>query len=126
MNLLLSIAAGGALGALARYAVMARAGHFLGHGFPFGTLIVNIAGSFLLGVLIEIVALKWSPSQEMRAFMVVGILGSFTTFSTFSLDVVAMIERGTYWPAALYMAVSVVAAIAALFAGMILFRHVLA
>lgn len=126
MNFLLSIAAGGALGALARYAVMSRAGHFLGHGFPFGTLIVNIAGSFLLGVLIEIVALKWSPSQEMRAFMVVGILGSFTTFSTFSLDVVVMIERGTYWPAAFYMAVSVVATIAALFAGMILFRHVLA
>jgi CrcB protein len=126
MGLILSIAAGGALGAVARYAVMTRTGQLLGLGFPMGTLIVNIAGSFLLGVLIEFIALKWSPGEDMRAFLVVGVLGSFTTFSTFSLELVALIERGSYWPAAFYVAISVVAAVAALFGGMVLFRSILA
>jgi CrcB protein len=62
----------------------------------------------------------------MRAFLVVGVLGSFTTFSTLSLDVLALIERGTYWLVAIYIVVSVVAAVAALFGGMILFRWILA
>ena len=126
MGMILSIAAGGALGALARYAVMTRAGQLFGYGFPMGTLAVNIAGSFILGVLIKFMALKWSPGPEMRAFLVVGVLGSFTTFSTLSLDVLALIERGTYWLVAIYIAVSVVAAVAALFGGMILFRWILA
>ena len=95
MGMILSIAAGGALGALARDAVMTRAGQWFGLGFPMGTLAVNI-------------------------------VGSFTNFSTFSLDVVARIERGTYWLVAIYIAVSVVAAVAAPFGGMILFRWKLA
>lgn len=126
MGMMLSIAAGGAIGALARYAVMVRAGQLFGLGFPMGTLIVNIAGAFIFGALIEVMALKWSPGEDMRAFLVVGVLGSFTTFSTFSLDVVTMIERGTYMFVATYVAVSVVVAVAALFGGMILFRWILA
>jgi CrcB protein len=125
MGIILSVAAGGAIGALARYAVMVRAGQLFGLGFPIGTLIVNIAGSFILGALIECMALKWSPGADMRAFLVVGVLGSFTTFSTFSLDVVTMIERGTYGLVAIYVSVSVIAAVAALFGGMSLFRWVL-
>jgi CrcB protein len=104
---------------------MVRAGHMFGLGFPMGTLIVNIAGAFIFGALIEVMALKWSPGEDMRAFLVVGVLGSFTTFSTFSLDVVTMIERGNYMFVAIYVAVSVVAAVAALFGGMALFRWVL-
>ena len=126
MGIILSIAAGGAVGALARYAVMVRAGQLFGLGFPMGTLIVNIAGAFIFGALIEFMALKWSPGQEMRAFLVVGVLGSFTTFSTFSLDVVTMIERDNYMFVAIYVTVSVVTAVAALFSGMVLFRWILA
>ncbi len=126
MGIILSIAAGGAVGALARYAVMVRAGQMFGLDFPMGTLIVNIAGAFIFGTLIELMALKWSPGQEMRAFLVAGVLGSFTTFSTFSLDVVTMIERGNYMFVAIYVTVSVVTAVAALFGGMALFRWILA
>ena len=124
MGMILAIVAGGALGALARYAVMIRAGQLFGLGFPLGTLAVNIAGSFILGALIELIALKWSPGEEMRAFLVVGVLGSFTTFSTFSLDVVVIIERGAYWLLAIYVAASVVVSVATLFAGMSLFRWI--
>ena len=126
MSMLLSIAAGGAVGAVGRYLAMAGIGHWLVHGFPYGTLVVNIIGSFLLGALIEVSALTWSPSPEMRAFFVVGVLGAFTTFSAFSLDVVTLIERGDFLPAAFYIIASVVVSIAALFFGMIIFRHILA
>ena len=125
MGMMLTIAAGGALGAPARYWVMVRAGQLFGLGFPMGTMAVNIVGSFMLGVLIELMARKWSPGPEIRAFMVVGVIGSFTTFSTFSLDVVTLIERGVYWTLALYIVVSVAATVTAIFAGMALFRWIL-
>ncbi|NQV55034.1 MAG: fluoride efflux transporter CrcB [Rhodospirillales bacterium] len=128
MNLVLSIAAGGAIGAVARYLVLSRTGfieHHLGLSFPLGTLLVNILGSFLLGVLIEVSALNWSPSPEVRAFLVVGILGSFTTFSTFSLDTVFLLQRDAYLPVALYVCASVIVSVLALFGGMILFRQIL-
>ena len=124
--MLLSIAAGGAIGAVGRYLMMAKFGHWLHVGFPYSTIAVNILGSFVLGSLVEFLALVWSPSEEMRAFLVVGILGSFTTFSTFSLDVVVLIERGEYVSAATYIAASVVLSVGAFFAGMMIFRQVLA
>ena len=126
MSMILSIAAGGAIGAVGRYLTMSGVGHWIGHGFPYGTLVVNIIGSFALGVLIEVFALTWSPSAEMRAFFVVGILGAFTTFSTFSLDVIVLIERGEFLSAASYIIASMVLSVAALFFGMIIFRHILA
>tara|TARA_B100000315_G_scaffold260876_1_gene326714 strand:+ start:10084 stop:10464 length:381 start_codon:yes stop_codon:yes gene_type:complete len=126
MNMILSIAVGGAIGAVGRYLTMVGIGHWIGHGFPYGTLVVNIFGSLVLGSLIEVFALTWSPSQELRAFFVVGVLGAFTTFSAFSLDVVALIERGEFLPAASYIIASVVLSIAALFFGMMIFRQILA
>lgn len=125
MNMLLAVACGGAIGAVGRYLVVSQVGHWLGSGFPYGTLTVNVAGSFVLGVLIEIGALAWSPSPEMRAFLVVGLLGAFTTFSTFSLDVVVLAERGAFLPAVFYITASVVLSVAGLFAGMRLLRLVL-
>ncbi len=71
MKLMLAVAAGGALGAVGRYLVMSQVGHWLGSGFPFATLTVNVAGSFLLGLLIEASALAWSPAPELRALLVV-------------------------------------------------------
>ncbi len=125
MKILLSVALGGALGAVSRYYVFVQVGHWLGLSFPYGTLVVNILGSFVLGALTEIMALTWSVSQETRAFLVVGVLGSFTTFSTFSLDVVYLFERGQTTSAAVYIAASVVLAIVAFMLGMRLFRLIL-
>ena len=122
MKLLLAVAAGGALGAMGRYLVVVQVGHWFGTGFPLGTIVVNVLGSFVLGVLVELAALVWSPSLEMRAFLVVGVLGAFTTFSTFSMDTILLSERGAALQAALYVAASVALSILAFFAGMRLCR----
>ena len=126
MKQLLMVAAGGAAGATARYLVYVLAGQFLGTGFPFGTLIVNIVGSFIMGVLVEGMALAWTIGEQMRLFLAVGVLGAFTTFSTFSLDVGLLYERGKIALIALYVSVSVIGSIGALFLGMYLLRRALA
>lgn len=126
MNVFLSVALGGAMGAVSRHIVGGWVGGTLGTGLPWGTFAVNVIGSFALGVIIEISALAWSPSPEMRAFLTVGFLGGFTTFSAFSMDVVLLIERGRIDLAALYAAASFGLALAGLFAGLRLMRGVLA
>ena len=125
INMIASIAAGGAAGALARYAVMGAVGHWLGAGFPYATLAVNVLGCFVMGALVEVFALAWSASPEMRSFLTVGFLGAFTTFSAFSLDVNLLTTQGRLGLAALYVAASVLLSLFAFFAGMYLFRHVL-
>ena len=126
MKLVLAIAIGGAIGAVGRHYVSVAMTMFMGHGFPWGTLVVNVAGSFLMGMLIETMALVWSPSLEMRALLTVGVLGAFTTFSTFSLDVATLYERGAPIILSIYVATSVGVSILALFAGLRLMRLVLA
>lgn len=126
MKIILVIAAGGAFGAVARHLVSSQITQWLGSGFPWGILIVNIAGSFAMGVLVEMSALFWSPSPELRAFLTVGLLGAFTTFSTFSLEVALLYERGQLLLAAGYVASSVVLAIGGLFAGMAIVRTIAA
>lgn len=123
--MLIYIAAGGAIGALARHILAGQIGQWLGHGFPWGILIVNVLGSFILGLLVETFALVWSPGQEMRAFLVVGVLGAFTTFSAFSMDVMALYGRGEILHAALYIGASVGFAVLAFFVAMHLMRTVL-
>ena len=118
MSTVLAIAAGGALGAVARYLLTIQIGHLLGLGFPYGTLLINIMGSMALGALLEGLALFWSVGNDFRAFLVVGVLGSFTTFSTFSLDVMVMFNRGDVVPASLYVLASVGLALAAFMGGM--------
>ena len=86
--MLLAVAFGGAVGAAGRHLVSGQIMRWAGGGFPWGTLTVNVLGSFLLGVLVEYLVLRWSATQEMRGFLVVGLLGGFTTFSAFSLDAV--------------------------------------
>lgn len=124
MHMILSIAAGGALGAVARYLLSARVTALLGASFPYGTLIVNVLGSFLMGLLITLFAKKFQVSAEMQAFLTVGLLGGFTTFSAFSMETVLLFERQAYGQAGLYVAGSLVLAIAGLFAGMYLARVV--
>ncbi len=124
MKLLVSIAIGGAAGALARHFVSQQMMHWLGTGLPWGTFAVNVVGSFLLGVLAETFALAVDASAALRGFLIVGLLGSFTTFSTFSLDVALLVQRGRIDLAALYVAGSVILAIAGLYAGLRLVRTV--
>lgn len=120
---LLWVALGGALGSTARYLSMVLIGQAAGMGFPWGTLFVNIAGSAVMGVLAELGALVWQPSQDLRVFLTVGILGGFTTFSTFSLDVALLVERHSWPMAALYVALSVTLSVGALFAAMAAVRQ---
>ena len=125
MKIIAAIAIGGAVGAVARHMVGAQMLRLLGSGFPWGTLTVNVVGSFAMGALVELMAVRWNVGPELRAFMTVGVLGAFTTFSTFSLDVAVLGERGTLLPAALYVLMSVGLSIAALFFGLWLFRQIL-
>jgi CrcB protein len=122
MGMVLAIAAGGAVGSVARYGAMIWLGRWLGTGFPYGTLAVNVVGGLVMGALIEAMALAWSPSETMRAFLTVGILGGFTTFSTFSLDAWYLIQRGDVALGALYIGASVVLSIGGLVAGLYLTR----
>lgn len=114
----LSIALGGALGSMARYATGVYVGRWLGTAFPWGTLLINIVGSFLIGAFAESFALRWDAGQTTRVFLVVGICGGYTTFSTFSLDVVTLINRGEALVAGAYILASVGLGIAALYAGL--------
>lgn len=109
---------GGAAGSVARYLVILAVGQWLGTRFPFGTLIVNAAGCFTMGVLAELAALVWSPSPELRALVMVGVLGGFTTFSSFALDIGVLVERNAVGAALLYGTASVALAILGFFAGL--------
>ncbi len=125
MKTVMAIALGGALGAVARHFISHWSVVALGNGFPWGTLTVNVVGCFALGVVVEVMALVWSPAAEWRAFLTVGVLGAFTTFSAFALDISILHERGEMLQAILYVTVSVAGSIAAIFAGMSLTRAVL-
>lgn len=122
MQTVLAIAAGGAMGAVMRHGLNSSLMHMLGTGFPYGIFAANIIGSFLMGVFISVFAHFWEPSQAVKAFLTVGMLGAFTTFSAFSLDAVTLFERGTYGATAFYVCGSVILAIGGLFAGMALVR----
>jgi CrcB protein len=120
------IALGGALGSMARYATGIYVGRWLGTAFPWGTLLINIVGSFLIGTFAESFALRWDASPSMRVFLVVGICGGYTTFSTFSLDMVTLLNRGETLLAATYIVASVGLGVAALYGGLYAMRLVLA
>ena len=124
MNAFLMAALGGAVGASGRYAVGMLAGHLHSGSFPLGTFTVNVVGSFVLGVLAGLMAFTWSPTPEMRAFIVVGVLGGFTTFSAFSLDAMLLIERGRLLLAAGYVVSTVFVGIGGLFLGLRLVRAI--
>lgn len=125
MKFLLLASAGGAIGAGARHLVNVGMGRLLGTDFPWSTLTVNVVGSLLMGFLVEALALRLGASPELRAFLATGVLGGFTTFSAFSLDVYALTLRKEALLAALYVAGSVGISIAMLFLGVAIARAVL-
>ncbi len=122
---LLAVAAGGVIGTVARYLVYVAAGQLLGTGFPYATLMVNIVGSVAMGALVETMALVWSTSTAMRLFLATGMLGAFTTFSSFSLDFAVLFERKDFALCAVYTIASFALSVGALFAGLHLIRRLL-
>ncbi|MET4595511.1 MULTISPECIES: fluoride efflux transporter CrcB [unclassified Sphingomonas] len=123
MSPLLYVMVGGAVGSGARYLTGRAMTGLLGAGYPFGTLAVNLVGGLLMGVLVGVLARNAAP-EGWRLLIGVGVLGGFTTFSSFSLDVVTMAERGAPGLALGYILVSVIGSIAALFAGLSAVRAV--
>lgn len=109
---------GGGLGAALRHGVNRASLAYLGPGFPYGTLFVNVVGGLLMGVLAELFLVKGGGSQEFRLFLTTGLLGGFTTFSAFSLEAALMWQRSDYVPLAAYVAASLFLSIGALFLGM--------
>ncbi|WP_425990941.1 fluoride efflux transporter CrcB [Brevundimonas sp. TWP2-3-2] len=126
MTRLLLVAIGGALGSMARYGVgLGAARLFPTSSWPWGTLTVNVVGGLVMGLLVGWLGLRAGSGQEtLRVFAAVGVLGGFTTFSAFSLETVLLVERREYGLAGAYVLLSVVLAIAALMAGVMMARRV--
>lgn len=117
---LLQVALGGAIGASARYLTSVGAMRFMGPGFPWGTLAVNVVGSFVMGLVVVMLAQK--DATRLAPFLMTGMLGGFTTFSAFSLDAITIFERGQTGLAALYVAASVLLSLGAIVLAMFLAR----
>ena len=120
-----AVACGGAIGSVARYFV-AQVQAPTWTGFPYGIFLVNVSGGFVMGVLTELMALKFSVSPEVRAFLTTGIMGGYTTFSTFSLESALLIQRQAYVLAVSYVVGSAILSIAALFCGLWIIRAIYA
>jgi len=124
LQFIMAVALGGAIGSVSRYLVGIGSGKLFGAEFPWGTLIINVTGSFLIGAFVGLFATRWDLSQAMRIFLTVGICGGYTTFSTFSLDAYYLIERGQTWASFAYMVASVALSIGALILALRLVRAV--
>lgn len=120
---LLSVAFGGAIGASLRYLVGIGVVRLVGHGFPLGVIGVNVLGSFLMGAFVVFAAQR--NLTHLSPLIMTGFLGGFTTFSAFSLETVTLFERGQIGAAAVYVLISVIGSVGALFLGLWLARGVL-
>jgi CrcB protein len=114
---------GGGVGSAARHGVNALSAQYMGTRYPIGTFCINVLGSLLIGILAECFALKTNLPLNMRLFLITGILGGFTTFSAFSLEVGLLYERGEILAATIYALASVGCGVLAMFGGMALIRH---
>ena len=124
-HLLVLVAAGGALGSVLRYATGILCAQWFGIGFPWGTLAVNVIGSAVIGALGGAMAAGMPFPNEARLLVITGILGGFTTFSAFSLDVMSLFERGVAIAGMTYLVASVAISLGAVFAGLALGRAML-
>jgi fluoride exporter len=126
MRLLILATLGGAIGSGARHLVNISLTRALGPAFPWATLTVNVVGSFLMGFLVDIIMRRFGGSPEMRTFLATGILGGFTTFSAFSLDISTLLARDEILTALIYILASVAISLLALYAGLALSRALFA
>lgn len=124
MTQLLVIAAGGALGAVMRYGVSNAVYAITGRDFPYGTLAVNVAGSLLMGALYVLLIERLTYSVEWRAFLLIGVLGAFTTFSTFSIETLSLLEHGEHLRAMMNILLSVVLCLVAAWFGVLVMRQI--
>jgi len=122
MTLVLLAAAGGAIGAALRHLTNTLCGQLFGAAFPWSTVAVNVVGSLLMGVLVAAFTLRWNAPLEVRTFLATGVLGGFTTFSAFSMDFAALIERKAHLSAAAYASGTLALCLLAVFAGLALGR----
>jgi len=118
------IGVGAALGANGRYLVGQVVANRLGSGFPYGTLVVNITGSFLIGLLMILLTERTLLDSHWRLLLVVGLLGGYTTFSSFSWEVISLLEEGRWLPAVAYAGLSVGVSLVACYGGMVLARAI--
>ena len=125
MNMIIAVAVGGALGSVARYILSGFTTDIVSSSFPWGTLSVNVLGSFLMGAVVTYMALVWNPSAEMRAFLTVGLLGGFTTFSLFSLDIINLWERGASMAAMGYIIASIIVSLLAIILGIMIVKAII-
>jgi CrcB protein len=123
MRSYLIVALGSALGGALRHGVNVACARLLGTGWPYGTFAVNVTGSFAIGVIVAAFALRGHLASRWLLFLTTGVMGGFTTFSAFSLDVALLYERGQLGLAALYLGGSVAVSVAALFLGLALARY---
>jgi len=123
LNQTLAIAAGGAIGALLRFWMSNGIYAWLGRGFPYGTLAVNVLGSLLMGFLYIAMIERLALAAEWRGFVLIGLLGAFTTFSTFSIETLNLLEQADYARAVVNMVFSVLACVGAAFLGVMLARQ---
>ena len=119
---IIAVALGGGIGAALRLITIGWASRLVGYEFPWGTFTVNVLGSFVMGVLVGWMTVRWDAPAHIRVFLATGVLGGFTTFSAYSLDFAMMWQDQRYLPALLYAGGSVVFSIAAVFAGLGLAR----
>jgi CrcB protein len=110
----LAVAVGGALGAMARYAVSIWVFNYSSDKFPYATLLVNVLGSFIMGILFVIIVERAALPAEMRSLLMVGFLGAFTTFSTFSLDALSLWQNGHLFVALVYVLATVILCLVAI------------
>jgi len=122
MNVILLVALGGALGSIARYLMASHIQSATGWEFPIGTVLVNILGCFLIGVLYVLLVARPDPKHELRALLMVGVMGGFTTFSSFSLETVTLAMNGNYTGATLNVVISVAACLVGTTLGIALAR----
>lgn len=123
MNQVMAIAVGGALGSVLRYWLSTGVHAWLGRGFPYGTLAVNVLGCFVMGLLFVLLVERFAESPALRAGLLIGVLGGFTTFSSFSIETFNLIEQGAMAKAAANMAASLILCVGATWSGVILARQ---
>lgn len=122
MNVILLVAVGGAVGSVARYLMASGIQASTGWDFPIGTVLVNILGCFLIGILYVLLVARPDPRHDLRALLMVGVMGGFTTFSSFSLETVTMAMNGNFGGATLNVVISVVACLVGTILGVTLAR----
>jgi len=124
LKALIFIAMGGAIGALLRYGASLSVYSFMGRGFPYGTLFVNVTGSLLMGLLSVMMLERFNIGPEWRAAVLVGVLGSFTTFSTFSIETLNLLEQGDVMRAVTNIVLSVLVCLVAVWFGVLIGRQI--